>query len=342
MISISIAAIRSSPAPTNTESLQPSQTLYVDPVHWKSRKQVSFTLTDPIDGEQYPAQFTTVDSNSNGHGGYGHVWKCRIDVQSAEKLSSSFVAVKSLVYLYENLPPIGETIKKSRARKELKIWRRLRHPYIAPLLGNFYSSTPCFITIWYECGTLFKFIRPKVIDRDRIRILKELSEGLQYLHSNKVIHGDIHNKNVLARQEAGSIHPVFIDFGFSKMVEDSYNQTVITTSIRQKGRMIYMAPELLRYHSPPRHKPSDVYAFALLLLEVASGEEAFSSENIPQESIAAGSVKPDKSRFTFIGTPFWNLLSECWATESTSRPSIDDIAGRLGAMHGLDCYQRVE
>ncbi|KAG8960975.1 Eukaryotic translation initiation factor 2 alpha kinase 4 [Tulasnella sp. 408] len=97
-----------------------------------------------------------------------------------------------------------------------------------------------------------------------------MAEGLEYLHSNNVIHGDIHKGNVLAnRDETGSIHPVYIDFGLSKILEDSSGQTVITSSIRQKGYMRYMAPELLRYIHPPRHKASDIYALGLLLLEVS-------------------------------------------------------------------------
>ncbi|KAG8973725.1 hypothetical protein FRC05_008313 [Tulasnella sp. 425] len=137
MVRMSIDAILSSPAPRRTALLQPSQTQapYVDPSRWKHGEWVSFTLTNPTDGNQYPAQFAHVAWNSNDRGGYGEVWKCRIDVQGADQ-PSSFVAVKSLVLLNETRPPNGETITEP---------------------------------------------------------LKELTEGLQYLHSNNVIHGDIHN-----------------------------------------------------------------------------------------------------------------------------------------------------
>ncbi|KAG9041185.1 hypothetical protein FS837_012634 [Tulasnella sp. UAMH 9824] len=236
-------------------------------------------------GKQYSAYFAVVGLGPSGQGGYAEVWKCQITADIV-KLPWSHVSISTLYkwktlsigigqvavksFPYETLPPPGKTDPNTRALKELAIWRALRHQYVAPLLGNFESSTQCFITIWYDCGKLFDFIRKEDINSDRIRILKEMVEGLGYLHSQNVIHGDIHNGNVLAtRDERGSIHPVYIDFGLSKLLEESYGERIITSSIRQKGRMIYMAPELLLYTYPPRHKASDIYALSLLLLEVS-------------------------------------------------------------------------
>ncbi|KAG9033755.1 hypothetical protein FS837_002391 [Tulasnella sp. UAMH 9824] len=240
---------------------------YINTSLWKSGKRTSFQLTHPADGKQYSAYFAVVGLGPSGQGGYAEVWKCQVTADIV-RLPWSHVAVKS--FRYETLPPPGKTYPNTRALKELAIWRALRHQYVAPLLGSFESSTQCLITTWYNCGNLFDFVRKEDINSDRIRILKEIVEGLGYLHSQNVIHGDIHNGNVLAtRDERGSIHPVYIDFGLSKLLEESYGERIITSSIRQKGRMIYMAPELLLYTYPPRHKASDIYALSLLLLEVS-------------------------------------------------------------------------
>ncbi|KIO18909.1 hypothetical protein M407DRAFT_224483 [Tulasnella calospora MUT 4182] len=286
---------------------------YVSPSQWKSGSWISFTLRHPIDGKRYSAQFAMVGADADTQGGYAEVWKCHIRAKRVE-LPWSLVAVKS--FRYETLPPVGETVLNK-----------------------------CLITIWYECGTLFETVSKQEITADRIRILKEMADGLEYLHSKNVIHGDIHNGNVLATlDENGLIHPIYIDFGLSKVLEESYRETIITSTIRQKGRMIYMAPELLRYTYPPRHKASDVYAFGLLLLEVASNRTAFrlEQENMPAPTLQArvvdGSVKPDQARFDFIRSAFWGLLSSCWETEATSRPPIEDVRRRLGAMHNRDYY----
>lgn len=44
--------------------------------------------------------------------------------------------------------------------------------------------------------------------------------------------------------------------------------TEISSSIRNKGNVAYMAPELLFNDPPPCWKESDIYAFVLLVLEV--------------------------------------------------------------------------
>ncbi|KIO23695.1 hypothetical protein M407DRAFT_48857, partial [Tulasnella calospora MUT 4182] len=91
----------------------------------------------------------------------------------------------------------------------------------------------------------------------------DITDGLNYLHSMDVVHGDLRRDQVLVDEDG---HAKIVDFGLAKVIDEGVDNK-ITTSIRFKGKYEYMAPELL-LQVPPRLKATDVYAFGLLILEV--------------------------------------------------------------------------
>jgi serine/threonine protein kinase len=108
-------------------------------------------------------------------------------------LGHTKVAVKKLLIRLE-------TAKlKSDFLKEVKTWYPLRHPHILPLLGACSTADiPFMVVPMMENGHALQFLKlyPNELDV-RARILYEVSQGMQYLHSRHVIHGDLKAVNVL-------------------------------------------------------------------------------------------------------------------------------------------------
>lgn len=76
--------------------------------------------------------------------------------------------------------------------------------------------------------------------------------------------------NVLVELTPTVCRPVFIDFGLAGILDNAVAETKISSSVRNKGSIPYMAPELLFFETaPPRRKQSNVYSFVLLALEVS-------------------------------------------------------------------------
>ncbi|KAG9028162.1 hypothetical protein FS837_003968, partial [Tulasnella sp. UAMH 9824] len=114
----------------------------------------------------------------------------RISDVSQAKLGDRAVAVKAL--------RIGEI-----EGDESQIWKRLArqfdvaaaldHPNVLELLGlAVEDGIPCLISPWCDNGTLPEYLK-KFPDANRRRLVREIAEGLRYLHLQKppIIQGDL-------------------------------------------------------------------------------------------------------------------------------------------------------
>lgn len=85
--------------------------------------------------------------------------------------------------------------------REVEIWKQLRHPHVLELYGA--SSTsgepPWFFVSPYEKnGSLVQYLKGKegggsVGDNgvDLMKMMLEVAKGMEYLHSQGVLHGDL-------------------------------------------------------------------------------------------------------------------------------------------------------
>jgi serine/threonine protein kinase len=88
-------------------------------------------------------------------------------------------------------------------------------------------------------------------------LLRALLEGLAYIHSYDVIHGDIKPQNLVFRNGADISSVVFVDFGLA--CSDDCDETNV-------GTPLYKAPELLTSNVPTQ--ASDVFATAASIYSI--------------------------------------------------------------------------
>ena len=129
---------------------------------------------------------------------------------------------------------------KVRAIKEISILQSINHPNIIKLYDyKFDRNKLLLITEYCNCGNMYEWInRENKQPQEILSVIKQILEGIQYLHSNKIIHRDIKPQNILIQE------PLIIkicDFGFSQTFKEEINmfQTVC-------GTPLYMSPEILR------------------------------------------------------------------------------------------------
>jgi serine/threonine protein kinase len=102
--------------------------------------------------------------------------------------------------------------------------------------------------------------------------LLEIAQGLGYLHSLDIIHGDLRGTNILISDDG---HACLSDFGLATAFSESDSTAAMTSSSNRAGSTQWLAPELIdpksfgceRY---VRTTASDVYAYACVCVEVAS------------------------------------------------------------------------
>jgi serine/threonine protein kinase len=160
----------------------------------------------------------------------------------------------------------------ARFRREAQAIARLRHPNILDVYDfGEYQGTPYMIVEYVSGGSLADRLAKRVLDQvTAISFLRGIAAGLDYAHTNGVVHRDVKPANVLLTT---SDTPVLADFGLAKLMQGSSlkSMTGVTT-----GTPAYMAPEQVTgSHVGPA---ADRYALASIGYEMLTGVIPFDGE----------------------------------------------------------------
>ncbi|KAK4428172.1 Receptor-like protein kinase FERONIA [Sesamum alatum] len=198
-----------------------------------------------------------------GEGGFGRVYRGLIDDRQRN------VAVKKLAF--------GSHQGEHEFWNEVKALSRLRHANLVSLIGYCYESEEMILVYEFmPLGTLADNLFKKEGNHNslsweqRLRICIGAARGLDYLHTNGVIHRDVKSSNILLDDK---FKAKISDFGFAKLGETTELHSPVTTRII--GTNGYMDPDYMRTQRPT--KKSDVYSFGVVLFEVLFGKRALNS-----------------------------------------------------------------
>lgn len=218
-------------------------------------------------------------NNVLGKGGYGTVYKGEF------KATGSTVAVKRIFGAGHDNPSENPKVDKERLRQslvELKTLARFRHDHILPIYAySLEGPEPCLVYQFMANGSLEDRIlcrkgTPPLTWAQRKDISIGAARGLQFLHSftkAPIIHGDIKTANILLDKH---MEPKLGDFGLCRDGQAELDTTDKSPLIAShiKGTLAYMAPEFLT--SKILTTKLDVYSYGIVLLEIASGQRAYS------------------------------------------------------------------
>ncbi|KAG1884569.1 kinase-like domain-containing protein [Suillus subluteus] len=259
-------------------------------------------------------------------GGLGDVYKCIWNSGA----SSDEVAVKSP--RFPNLSDREFVRINKNLDREIGIWATLKHQYVLPLHGTVDQQFgPCraLVSPWMPNGTLNSYlnrVHETLSMMDRLLLLKQIAEGLQYLHGQDVIHGDLTNNNVLVAADGS---PRLADFGISNIMAQSNPAFSYHT-----GAVRWIAPELL---DPPEDQPiqcatksTDIYALGGIMLQVLYGKQPYwwLKSAIHVISAKFKHVEPIDSSID-IQPNHLDFMRRCWSTAKEVRPSVEEVINHL-------------
>ncbi|KIJ13862.1 hypothetical protein PAXINDRAFT_116831 [Paxillus involutus ATCC 200175] len=219
----------------------------------------------------------------------------------------------------------------------MSIWTSLDHINILPLLGTTmgFGRLPAMVSPWLENGALTSYLERRgdiLTTMEKFALLGDVAAGLQYLHSQSVVHGDLSGPNVLIDDNGRAC---ICDFSLSTLLTELGGST-LETSVPRAGTLRWTAPELLELEvpedekNPPRSVPtpkSDVYSFGRIMLQILTGKIPYYYYTREPQVIHAMSQgrTPRTPSEDLVTDHQWAFMQRCWAPINTERPSGEEI-----------------
>ncbi|KAG2070499.1 kinase-like protein [Suillus decipiens] len=258
-------------------------------------------------------------------GGLGDVYKCILNRDASPEL----VAVKCP--RFQSLTDADIAKINHNLDREIQVWTQLDHHYVLRLHGTVTNFGPsrALVSPWMLNGTLNSYLdrtQEILTMMDRLRILKQITEGLKYLHDNSVIHGDLTSNNVLVAADGS---PRLADFGVSNIMVESN-----PTFSFQSGAVRWAAPELVILQDGETvqcaTKYSDIYALGCIMLQVLHGKLPYwwlktapqvMGSKVKYQEPVNGSIQIQENHLEF--------MRRCWSIEIENRPSVEVVLSFL-------------
>ncbi|KAG7384957.1 Leucine-rich repeat serine/threonine-protein kinase 2 [Phytophthora pseudosyringae] len=219
---------------------------------------------------------------------------------------------------------------------EFSLLIALKHTSIMSVFGASHVSPRPFLV--YELatnGNLGTFLAHSDGNKNRIwRLLHEAALGLAHLHSNDIVHGDLKLSNILI--DAG-MHARLSDFGLSTMRACSIRSRTNQRATYASG-LRWRAPECLK-RQPTR--ASDVYSFAMCIIEAANGEPpfAFLSDDDVRDNVRKGEIPEKPEAMT---DEMWELVLAMTRLDPAKRVGLNPVLDKLKYFAELEVADKLK
>ena len=225
-------------------------------------------------------------TKSLGKGGFGEVFLTQI------KGHKGFFATKRLDRAFSEKP---ENLK--RLSNEISLLKKINHPNIVRLIDLKKTKSHCYIVMEYcnggdlsSCLKKYKAAHRRPFSEEIVQyIMRQVVNGLEFLHSNKIIHRDLKLDNILvtfnSEQDKNNLNMMkaiakIIDFGFAtKLPKGNLTYTVLGTPTN-------MDPQILKDMETKNQsgydEKADIWSLGTLCYEMLVGHMAFSANSMKE------------------------------------------------------------
>ncbi len=269
---------------------------------------------DPIDSKISKYEIISLV----GEGGFGRVYKAR------HPQVGHLVAIKVLT-------ADQDPDSLARFRSEAMIAGSLRHPNVVTIYDFGEDQGRPYLVMEFLTGQDLAHIlaeKKPLTTLDKIRILLEVSSGLNYAHGKGIVHRDVKPANIMVLED-GSVKVT--DFGIARITEaQTQRQTATGLMI---GSVLWMAPEQL--NGMDADVQTDIWAYGVTAFEFLSGVHPFRAMERGNTGLLVSAItqKQIPKLTTFapdISPALVEIVNKCLQRERALRyESLDDVTNDL-------------
>lgn len=208
---------------------------------------------------------------------------------------------------------------------EVAIMGSLRNPFVT----DFWGATMSGLLIMERSqGDLVDWYRqkPDLNWALKIKALTAAATGLEYVHSQKIVHRDVNSRNFRIFDKDPMVR--IADFSTARTLDD-----IRTKTVRSTGTFLYVAPEIHR--GSPHSRQSDVFSFGVVIHEVAAQREPY---RLQRQDSNATLVERKEREDSPCRVPencpsdLKTIMQKCCSRNPSKRPSMADVRRFLEEM----------
>ncbi|XVE75056.1 hypothetical protein DITRI_Ditri12bG0066900 [Diplodiscus trichospermus] len=236
---------------------------------------------------------------------------------------------------------------KSLFMEEISFWYKIDHPNIVKLIGakmdepeirlrgdnqqkNRVLRNMSYLVVEHLSGGTLRSLlskngENKLAFKAVIHLALHLARGLAYLHSWKLVHGNVKPENMLLDR---NFKLKITDFGTSNLEISTHQE--LPTSDTAAETIRYMAPEVI--DSKPYDRKCDVYSFGICLWEIYCCEVPYQNLGFSEltSAILYQKLRPEIPKN--CPEALANLMNKCWDTDPSKRPEMEEVVWMLEAI----------
>ncbi|XP_063273175.1 obscurin-like [Prinia subflava] len=220
---------------------------------------------------------------------------------------------------------------KSRAHQERDILASLSHDRITRLLDEF-ETRKTLILILELCSNeelLDRLFKKSVVTEAEVKLyIKQILEGIKYLHDNNILHLDIKPLNILM------VYPEredlkICDFGFAQRI------TPVEPQYSKYGSPEFVAPEIVS--QSPVSKATDIWAVGVITYLSLTCKSPFAGENDRKTllNIQDGEISWTIPDVVHLSEDAKDFMKGILQQQPKSRPSALDCLSHKWFMHNV-------
>ncbi|XP_071285988.1 obscurin-like, partial [Agelaius tricolor] len=220
---------------------------------------------------------------------------------------------------------------KSRAHQERDILASLSHDRITRLLDEF-ETRKTLILILELCSNeelLDRLFKKSVVTEAEVKLyIKQILEGIKYLHDNSILHLDIKPLNILM------VYPEredlkICDFGFAQRI------TPVQPQYSKYGSPEFVAPEIVS--QSPVSKATDIWAVGVITYLSLTCKSPFAGENDRKTllNIQNGEISWTIPDVVHLSEDAKDFMKGILQQHPKSRPSALDCLSHKWFMHNV-------